>query len=248
MRGTAARRLDGPAIPWERRDAAVFVVTGAGRGIGLELTAQWLARGERVIATYRDDGGKARLEAAGAGGDLRLVRLDVRDAGSVAALAAALDGTPVEVLVNNAGVMGTSAPSLADVDYDEWLETFVVNVQGPHRVTAALLPNLQAGKRPRVVTLSSIMGCLHRASPGHYAYRSSKAAVNKVMQLLANDLAPLGIVACPVHPGWVQTDMGGAGAELSVGEAAAGLVALIDRLTPEHAGRFWQWNGTELAW
>ena len=134
-----------------RRDAAVVVVTGAGRGIGLELTAQWLARGDRVIATYRDDAGKARLEALGAaGGDLRLVRLDVRDAGSVAALAAALDGTPIDVLVNNAGVMGSSAPSPAAMDYDEWLETFVVNVQGPYRVTAALLPNLQAGTRPRV--------------------------------------------------------------------------------------------------
>lgn len=227
----------------------MFVVTGAGRGIGLELTAQWLARGERVVATYRDDAGKARLEALGAAGDnLRLVRLDVRDAASVAALAAALDGAPIDVLVNNAGVMGTSAPSLADMDHDEWLEIFMVNVQGPYRVTAALVPNLQAGTRPRVVTLSSIMGCLHRASPGHYAYRSSKAALNKVMQLLAKDLAPLGIVACPVHPGWVQTDMGGPGAELPVGEAAAGLVALIDRMTPDHAGRFWQWNGTELAW
>ena len=227
----------------------MFVVTGAGRGIGLELTAQWLARGDRVIATYRDDRGKARLEALGAArGDLRLVPLDVRDAGSVTALAAALDGVPIDVLVNNAGMMGSSAPSLAAMDHEEWLETFVVNVQGPYRVTAALLPNLQAGNRPRVVTLSSIMGCLHRASPGHYAYRSSKAALNKVMQLLAKDLAPLGIVACPVHPGWVQTDMGGPGAELSVQEATAGLITLIDRLTSDHAGRFWQWDGTELAW
>src|SRR5262249_22790532 len=162
-------------------------------------------RGERVIATYRDDPGKARLEALGsAGGELRLVRLDVRDASSVAAMAAALDGTPVDVLVNNAGVKGPGASSLAAMDYEDWLETFVVNVQGPFRVTTALLPNLQAGTRPRVVTLSSIMGCLHRASPGSYAYRSSKSALNKVMQLLANDLAPLGIVACPVHPGWVQ--------------------------------------------
>ena len=227
----------------------MFVVTGAGRGIGLELTTQWLARGDRVIATYRDDRGKAQLEAIGsAGGDLRLVQLDVRDAGSVAALAAALDGTPIDVLVNNAGVMASSAPSLAAMDHEEWLDTFLVNVQGPYRVTTALLPNLQAGTRPRVVTLSSIMGCLHRASPGYYGYRSSKAALNKVMQLLANDLAPLGIIACPVHPGWVQTDLGGPGAELPVREAVAGLVALIDQLTPDHTGRFWEWNGTELAW
>ena len=228
---------------------AVYVVSGASRGIGHELTGQLLRRGDRVIATYRDAAGRARLETlAATAPTATLVRLDVRDGVSIAALAAGLGDAPVDVLVNNAGVMGSSPASLEAVDYDEWLEVFLVNVQGPHRLTAALVPNLRRSDRPRVITLSSIMGSLGRSSPGYPAYRSSKAAVNKVMQLLARDLAPMGIVACPVHPGWVQTDMGGPGAELPVGQAVAGLIALIDRLTPAHAGRFWQWDGTELPW
>ncbi len=226
-----------------------YVVSGASRGIGHELTAQLLRRGDRVIATYRDAAGRARLETLAArGGDATLLPLDVRDGTSIAALSAALGAAPIDVLIHSAGVIGSSPAPLDAVDYDEWLDVFRVNVQGPHRVTAALVPNLRQSARPRVITLSSIMGSLGRTSPGYHAYRSSKAAVNKVMQLLARDLAPLGIVACPVHPGWVQTEMGGPGAELPVAESAAGLIALIDRLTPEHTGRFWQWDGSELPW
>jgi NAD(P)-dependent dehydrogenase (short-subunit alcohol dehydrogenase family) len=134
------------------------------------------------------------------------------------------------------------------MSYGSWMEVLEVNVLGPFRVTVALLPNLRASTNPRVVTLSSIMGCLSRKSAGYYAYRSSKAAVNKVMQLLANELAGEGVIVCPVHPGWVQTDMGGLDAELPVHESAQGLIRLIDALTLEHSGRFWQWDGTELPW
>jgi NAD(P)-dependent dehydrogenase (short-subunit alcohol dehydrogenase family) len=229
----------------------VVVVTGASRGIGLELADQLLRRGDHVIATHRDEPGRARLEAlrrAPTTGTLTLHPLDVRDGASIERLATALNGSVVDVLINNAGIMGPDQRGIEGVDYEAWLSVLSVNVLGPFHVTAALLPSLRRSEQPRVITLSSIMGCLHRKSSGHYAYRSSKAAVNKVMQLLASDLAAERIIACPVNPGWVKTDMGGDDAPLTVRECARGLIALFDRLTLEDSGRFWQWDGSELLW
>lgn len=224
---------------------STVVVVGASRGIGWELSKQLLARGDHVVATYRDDEGARRL-AALAAPRCELVRVDVRDPAGIAALRTALGARAVDVLFHSAAVMPPSAPRLDEMDHAVWSETFAVNVQGPYRVITALEAHLRRSARPRAIALSSIMGCLHRDSVGHYAYRSSKAALNKVMKLLARELADL--VVCPVHPGWVQTAMGGPGAELSVEESAAGLIALSDRLTLADSGRFWQWDGMELAW
>jgi NAD(P)-dependent dehydrogenase (short-subunit alcohol dehydrogenase family) len=134
------------------------------------------------------------------------------------------------------------------MDYAEWLRTLEVNALAPFRLATALLPNLRLARRPRVVALSSQMGSLHRQSVGAFAYRSSKAALNKVMQVLALELSADGIVVCPVHPGWVRTDMGGASADISAPESAAGLAQLIDALTPAQSGRFWTWDGREHPW
>lgn len=221
------------------------LVIGASRGIGLELSRQLLARGDEVIATCRDDAGAARLAALGPG-RCEVVGMDVRDPSGGATLRDALGDRALDVLVHSAGVMGPSSRSLEEMDYAGWAETFAINVHGPHRAIVALLANLRRSARPRALALSSIMGCLHRDSTGHHAYRSSKAALNKVMRLLAREVPD--VVLCPVHPGWVRTEMGGPLAELPVARAVAGLVALIDRLTLEQSGRFWQWDGTELAW
>lgn len=125
------------------------------------------------------------------------------------------------------------------MDYAAWMRAFDVNTLAPFRVTTVFLPNLRRSTRPRVVALSSQMGSLHRESTGAFAYRSSKAALNKVMQVLSLELTPAGIVVCPVHPGWVRTAMGGAKADISVEESANGIVALIDSLTLDRSGRFW---------
>lgn len=227
---------------------SVAVVIGASRGIGLEMADQLARRGDRVIATYRDAAGRARLEGLGYPEErCGLARLDVRDGAAIERLARELDGSTVDVLIHSAGIMGPT-PRALDVDYDAWSSVLAVNVIGPFRLTAALVPCLRRSARPRVIALSSIMGCLHRRSSGHYAYRSSKAALNKAMQLLANDLAHEGIVVCPVNPGWVKTEMGGDEATLTVEESARGLITLVDALTMEHSGRLWQWDGSELAW
>jgi NAD(P)-dependent dehydrogenase (short-subunit alcohol dehydrogenase family) len=224
------------------------VITGAGRGIGLALAKRCLASGKRVIATQRTAAAAADLRALAGAALLRVERLEVADAASVEEFAARIADETVDVLVNNAGVNGGEHQGVAQMDYGAWARAFEVNTLAPFRLAISLLPNLRRAPRPRIVTVSSQMGSLQRKSVGAYAYRSSKAAVNKVMQVLALELEPERIVVCPVHPGWVRTEMGGPRADISVEESAAGLHALIDSLTLEHSGRFWTWSGAEHPW
>lgn len=224
------------------------VITGANRGIGLGLTRSFLERGKRVIATHRTPGASGDLRALAGSGSLSLSQLDVIDGASVSRLSSELAGQVVDVLVNNAGITGGPHQGVEDMDYGAWLDAFEVNAIAPFRLATALRVNLMRAPRPRVVTLSSQMASLNRKSRGSFAYRSSKAAVNKVMQVLALEFSEDGIIVCPVHPGWVRTDMGGSNAEISVEESASGLVDLIDSLTPAQSGRFWTWEGNEHPW
>ncbi|MBI5114143.1 MAG: SDR family oxidoreductase [Rhodovulum sp.] len=226
-----------------------ILVTGASRGIGLGLVDRLAARGDRVLACARDPATPALAElTARHAGRVSAHRLDVGDDASVAALAAALDGQPLDVLINNAGLRGPRRQSALDMDFDGFAQTLAVNTLAPLRVAQALLPNLRAGERPRIVTVSSIMGQLSTAPPGDVAYRASKAAVNKVMQGLAAELRPSGITVVVVHPGWVRTDMGGAGAALTVEQSTRGLVAVIDGLTMAQTGGFFDHDGKSLEW
>ncbi len=223
------------------------LITGANRGIGLELARQFAENGQHVFATCRDKSSATALTGLAAAGNIAVLEVEVTDDASVAALRDELDGVRLDVLVNNAGVMG-GKQSVDDMDYAAWADALAVNTMAPLRVFAALKPNLLKAERPRVVTVSSQMGALSGQSTGAYAYRSSKAAVNKVMTVLATEVAEEGIIVCPVHPGWVRTDMGGPNADLSVEQSAAGLLALINGLTAEQSGRFWNWDGSELDW
>jgi NAD(P)-dependent dehydrogenase (short-subunit alcohol dehydrogenase family) len=224
------------------------LITGANRGIGLELSLHFLAQGWQVFAACRQPAAATALQAL-AGPQLKLLPLDVTNASSVQALASQLAGQPLDVLINNAGIMGPAAQGVRDLDPDGFLETLAVNAVAPLRVLTALLPNLKRTSRPRAITISSQMGSFALdMGPGHIAYSSSKAAVSKAMQLAAKELAPEGIIVCPVHPGWVKTDMGGPNAQLAPADCAAGLYRLIDGLQQEQSGRFWTWEGREHAW
>lgn len=225
------------------------LVTGAGRGIGFGLVQRLAARGDRVLACARDPGSPdlAAL-AAKHEGRLTLHRLDVGNPDSVAQLAASLEGQPLDVVVNNAGIHGPRRQGALDMDFDGFAETLAINTLAPLRVAQALLPNLRAGERPRLVTVSSMMGQLTGGGGGDVAYRTSKAAVNKVMQGLAAELRPLGIIVVVVHPGWVQTDMGGRGAPLTVEQSTRSLIAVIDGLSIDKTGSFLNYDGKPLAW
>ncbi len=224
------------------------IITGANRGIGFELTRRFLQADAKVIATCRNPADASALNALSAEGRLAVFPLELTDGASLSAFCAGLTDRCVDVLVNNAGIMGGERQSLAEMDHAAWLRTFDVNTIAPFRLATALLGNLKQAERPRIVTLSSQMASLARKSTGSYAYRSSKAALNKVMQVLALELAADGIIVCPVHPGWVKTDMGGPAAAITARESAAGLFDLIDSLTQEQAGRFWTWQGEEHPW
>lgn len=227
-------------------DAQTVLITGANRGIGFALTKKMLAAGDRVLATCREPERATALNALAAD-NLRVLPLDVTSHQDTAALAKQLQGQRVDVLVNNAGIM-SARQSLDDMDFSAWQAAFDVHVLAPFRLTMALRANLQLAHRPRVITISSQMGALQRQSMGAYAYRTSKAAANKLMQTLALELRADGIIACPVHPGWVRTDMGGAAADLGEDESADGLRRLIERLQMADSGRFWTWDGQEHPW
>lgn len=224
------------------------VITGANRGIGLALCKTFLDAGWQIFAGCRKPETAAELQALSSHA-LHILPVDVRDPGSVQAFAASLGGQCVDVLINNAGVMGGEHQGLEDMDYDAWLQTLDINVLGPHRVTRALLPNLRLSRHARILTVSSQMGAFGLDMDHNpYAYCTSKSGASRVMQIMAKDLKSEGIIACPVHPGWVQTDMGGPNASITPQESARGLFQLVTTMDLSHSGRFWTWEGKEHVW
>jgi len=229
------------------RSAAMrSVVTGANRGIGLELVRQLLARGEVVHAAVRDPERADELVALG--GELHIHRLDHLDPDSVQALATALGGASIDLLVNNAGVYGGSRQHLPDIDFEDAVRTFRVNALGPLRVTMALLPNLKAA-RGKVIHVTSGMGSItDNKSGAFYAYRMAKAALNMMSRSLAVDLRGAGVASAVINPGWVKTDMGGPGAPTPVAESVLGMLREIDAFTIENTGAFLDWKGRPYPW
>lgn len=226
------------------------LITGANRGIGLELTRERVAQGDQVLACARKPADAAMLQALAANhrAALSVIPLNVADATSVFALCNAVGERPLDVLVANAGIIGPERQSTLDMDYEGWAETFAVNAMGPLRVAQALLPNLRRSENALVMIVSSQMGSMASSSSDRLAYRASKAAANKVAQALAHDFKPMGIAVVAVHPGWVRTDMGGAQAPLAPAESARGLSRLIDETGMAHTGRFLNVDGAELRW
>lgn len=227
---------------------ANVAITGAGRGIALELVKLHLAKGDRVFALLRDPDGADALRgvAAGSGGKVTLHAMDVADDASVKAGAADTGDAAIDVLYNVAGVSGSTDAELESADFADWLDVFNVNVNGPMRVFQAFLPRLGSGAK--VVSFGSQVGASTWPYPGYEAYSASKAALHRLMVSVALGTKDRGIIAISVHPGWVQTDMGGPAAELTPLESAQGIAALAQRLTPEMSGGFYKWNGETHAW
>lgn len=216
-----------------------IVITGANRGIGRALLEAYAARGEDVVATCRGDvpedlAGLARWEA-----------LDVTDTASVTALAAALTGVSVDLLICNSGVYLEKASQIGSgYEAGKWQQTFAVNVAGVYLTIESLLPNM--GTVSRIAVVASNMGSSTRAGGGSYIYRASKAAAINLARNLAVDLKEQGIAVGAYHPGWVLTDMGGPQAAISVAVSAKGLVSRFDALSLATTGCFEAYDGAAL--
>jgi NAD(P)-dependent dehydrogenase (short-subunit alcohol dehydrogenase family) len=227
-----------------------IVVTGASRGIGLEFVRQYLERGETVEAAARSperSEGLAKLKPRFRE-TLRLHACDVAHDASARTLAASLKDGPVDLLINNAGVMGQTG-DLLSLDLEDALQTIRTNSLGPLAMARALLPRLLKSRQPKMAHITSKMGSIaDNTSGGYYAYRMSKAALNMASKSLAADLRKDGIVSVVFHPGWVKTDMGGAGALVSPEDSVGSMIRLIDGLTIEQSGKFFGYRGEEIPW
>lgn len=221
-----------------------FVVTGANRGLGLELSRQLQAAGARVIATARQPSAADALQTLG----VQVEALDVADEASVAAFALRLGEMAVDVLINNAG-RGGAAGGIVEQDFAEMARLFAVNSIGPLRVTQALLPHLSRGSRRIVAQISSQMGSLtNNLQGGYYAYRASKTALNMLNRTLALELGAKRFICVALNPGWVRTDMGGPEAPLSPAQSARGLLRVIAKLSAKENGAFLDHRGATVPW
>lgn len=225
---------------------ATVLVTGANRGIGLQITQLLAERGDRVIAACRTTSDSLNALAGESALDIEIYQgLDVTSDDAVAALVAHLSGVSLDILINNAGVL--TRESLEDLDFERMRRQFEINTFGPLRVTRAVLDNLRAGSKIAMVT--SRMGSIaDNTSGGMYGYRMSKAALNIGAVSLARDLAERAIAVAILHPGFVRTDMTGGRGHVDASESARGLIARIDELSVGNSGTFWHAQGEVLPW
>ncbi len=216
-----------------------IAITGANRGIGLELTRQLSARGDEVIALVRSP--SSELQELGVE---IIAGLDM-SADDLSEASRKLGDRDLDILINNAGILRRTG--LDDLDLPSIRQQFEVNALGPLKITSALAKHLTSGSK--VAHVTSRMGSIEDNSSGsHYGYRMSKAALNMASKSMSVDLAGRGIAVCVLHPGYVRTDMTGRNGLIDAQESAAGLIARIDALTLETTGGFWHQNGERLPW
>lgn len=225
---------------------ANIAIAGAARGIGLELAKQHAEAGDRVFALVRKPSDQLTALAAGSGGKVTVHIMDVTDGASVKAGAADTGSDPIDVLYNVAGIVGPMEAELETADWDAWDECFDLMVKGPLRVLQAFLPRMHEGSK--VINFSSQLAASTWPYGGFYAYGATKAGLGRMMRSVAIDLKDRGIVVGLIHPGYVQTDMGGPNAEITPTESAAGIRKLTAEWTLERSGDFYKWNGEQHAW
>ncbi len=222
------------------------LITGANRGLGLEFARQYAEAGWEVIATCRDPADAPALNAVQ--GAVAVHQLDVTDLEAIDALGRRLDGVPLDVVIACAGVMGPRGPA-ETVSLEEWLEAFLINCIAPVRLALATRPLLKLGAQRKLIAITSKMGSIGDGPGGGFTpYRTSKAALNMAWANLAREVAGDEITACVLHPGWVRTRMGGDGAALEPSQSIAEMRALIERLTLEQSGGFFNYRGDPIPW
>lgn len=225
-------------------------ITGANRGLGLALAQRFIENGDHVYATARQPENATDLQAL-AGDNLTVLQLDVGDEASITACAETLKShtDSLDVLINNAGINPRGSQSFDNIAPQTMMDVFYINAVAPLMVVRALVDFLKNGENPRIVNVSSQMGSMDwMTRGGAYAYSPSKAGLNMVTRSMAADLQSFGITTITLHPGWVQTDMGGPNASITPKESSSGIFALTQRLTSEDNGNFFKWDGDPHPW
>ncbi len=220
-------------------------ITGANRGVGLALARNFSDAGFEVIGTARDPEEATELKETGA----RVEQLDVTDQASVDAMARRLADTPIDILINNAGIKGEDSKDMASLDLESMEWVLNVNTLGPVRVMKALFQNVLSSERKLVVNISSTMGSIERNTWGCCAgYRASKTALNSINKTFAVDFGKQGVTFVVMHPGYVQTDMNEGQGNITPDQSGNGLMKVITGLDASDNGKFYDWQGEELPW
>ena len=231
--------------------AKTLLISGANRGLGLEFVRQYADAGWRVYATCRSPENALELNrlAEASTGRISVHPVDVTNSNHIRGMAAVLGATPLDLLINNAGAAGQRDSQIGNIDAAAWSDTLRINTIAPLCMVQAFVESLATAERPTILTLTSRLGSIGlNDSGGNYVYRSSKAGVNAAMRSAAVDLRGRGVIVVLVHPGWVRTDMGGPNAAIAAGQSVAGMRRLVERLTLGDSGKFFNYDGTELAW
>ena len=226
-----------------------ILITGANRGLGLEFAKQYASEGYRVFATCRrPDQAEALQALAKSHAKLSIHPLTVGDPTSTQRLAAELSRESIDILLNNAGVMGARRQSFGAIDANEWLETFRINTIGPYQMCVAFLEQVARSEKKLMVAVTSGMGSIADSGGSSYVYRTSKAALNMAMHTLAIDLKDRGIISIVINPGWVQTDMGGPRANQPPERSISAMRQVFAKLKPEDSGKFFNYDGGSYPW
>ena len=228
------------------------LITGANRGIGLEFARQYAADGWRVVACCRQPPqAKALNQLADQYKDrFSIYQLDVRELTEIDQLSHKLQDLTIDILINNAGIYPHAQNGeFNHISYDDWMEAFRINTFAPLKMVEALVEQIASSQLKIVATVTSKMGSIaDNQRGGSYIYRSSKAAVNMVIKSLAIDLQPRGIITVLLHPGWVQTDMGGRDALISTTQSVSGMKSILNRVTHSDTGKFIAYDGQHIPW
>jgi NAD(P)-dependent dehydrogenase (short-subunit alcohol dehydrogenase family) len=225
---------------------STVLITGAARGLGLDFTKQFAGKGWKVLACARKPDALKGIK-----GDIHHHKLEVTDYKAVKTLAKRLSGDAIDVLICNAGVGGShgeSAQSLGSLDPEVWREVFEVNTLAPLMMAEAFAEHVARSQQRKLIAITSILGSIANNNGGRYFYRASKTALNMEWSCLAKDLSGKGVICVALHPGWVQTDMGGPSAPLTIEQSVPSMVKVIEGLKPSDNGRYLQYDGAELPW
>lgn len=230
---------------------AIILITGANRGLGLEFCKQYAQENWNVIACCREpEKATALTKLANEFSNISVLPLDVSNLNHIDQFAKQLDGTAIDVLLNNAGIYGDESEyAFGNLNYEQWQKNMTVNVFAPVKLTEAFLPHLQRGEQKKVVSISSLMGSItDNGSGGSILYRSSKTALNSAMKSIAIDVQQKKIAVLILHPGWVKTDMGGSNAPMEISDSVTKMRETIANFTLEQSGEFLRFDGSKLPW